>query len=500
MESPPTGFDPAKWWNPVSWDGTISIFNRLVTLTQSFQVVPDLCASPPQANASHTRYTFRLKQGVKFQHGREVTADDAKFSLERLVNPKTASEGSSLYTSLTIPGMEQMQNEKTNVLSGVKVIDKYTLEIELEEPDSVFLYVLCMPFASIVPRDVVEAKSETSWNLAPIGTGPFMMSDVNLNSGLTMTKNPNYSVGAAPYLDRVQWVIGVDPELSLLRIQNGQQDMMNETIPGAQYPSLKGDPRTSKLIVESLVSDCDYITLSLKHPAMKDLRVRKAIAMAVDKDRLLRTLGGLGAVGSGGIFSPRSPYFQPGLAYTYDPAQAKQLLDSAGYSNGFDVTFWSGNFSPFSNIAQTVPQDLAKVGIRVTPQLMPMSAWDAEVVKNPAGITDNEWPLPYPHGSYVMDGGFTKAALSEGCCNFSDWVSPSFDTLAAEAHRVFDPDQLVTMYKEMDRIVTREQALWVPMDYPADAFLVSEKVRNYTTLPNTPDPGTHFFADYWLET
>ena len=109
----------------------------------------------------------------------------------------------------------------------------------------------------------------------------------------------------------------------------------------------------------------------------------------------------------------------------------------------------------------------------------------------------NTWELPYPHGSYVMDGGFTEAALKGGCCNFSNWVSSDFEKLAKTAHESQDPAQVVQLYKEMDRIVVRDEALWVPMFYPKFATLISTRSHGYW-VPSTPQEQARFFADYWL--
>src|SRR5262249_32268399 len=150
------------------------------------------------------------------------------------------------------------------------------------------------------------------------------------------------------------------------------------------------------------------------------------------------------------------------------------------------VTFWGTNYTPWLEIGQTVQQDLATVGIRMKALAQPVNAWLAAIVKNPAGITENQWELPYPHGSYVMDGGFTRAALKSGCCNFSNFTNSKFDALAQEAHRATSTPQVVRLYKEMDRIVVKDEALWVPLFYPKYAELTSKRVRGVILSPSAP--------------
>jgi ABC-type transport system substrate-binding protein len=497
VSSPPSGFDPAKWWNGLSWDGTLVVFNRLLTLKDDGSLEPELLAQAPEVNPEGTLYTFTLRSGVQFHHGRELTADDVKYTLERLVAPATASEGGGLYTGLTIPGMEDILNESGNELTGISVVDPLTFTIELEQPDSVMLYLLGLPFASIVPRDVIEEAGD-GFNFAPVGTGPFTMTDVDPDAGLVLERFANYWNPDVPLLDRVEWTIGVDPELSLLRIQDGEQDMMSEPIPSASFPALQDAPDLTAQLFEGPFNNVNYITLSLDHEAMADLRVRQAIAHAVDKERFVRSIKGLGEVATGGLFSPLSPYFQDGLAYPFDPERAKALLAEAGYADGFDVTFWSGDFTPYKEMAETVTQDLEAIGIRMDTKILIREQWLAEIVKNPPGITNNEWELPYPHGSYVMDGAFTQAAIDAGCCNFSNYVSPDFDALVAQAHASTDPAEQVELYKQMDKIAIQDEALWVPLIYPKIAFLVSERAQGFS-ITAAPTASTHFFDRYWLQ-
>jgi ABC-type transport system substrate-binding protein len=498
VESPPSGFDPAKWWNSLSWAGTIPVFNRLIRVTDDGGVEPELVDALPEVNAEGTLYTFRLRPGVQFHHGRELTADDVKFSLERLVTPATGSEGGGLYTGLTIPGMEQLQDERANDLPGIKVVDDRTLTVELEQPDSVFLYLLGLPFAGIVPRDVVEDVSGEEFNFAPVGTGPYAMRDVQPSEGLVLERFADHWNQDVGFVDQVQWNIGVAPDLSILRIQDGEQDMMEEEVPAGSLAGVRDNPNLSAQFYEGTQNNILYITLSLKHDALKDLKVRQAIAHGVDRERLVRAYRGVGEPATGGLFSPLSPYFQEGLAYEFDQDMARQLLEEAGYGDGFDVPFWSGNFTPYKEIGETVTEDLKQLGINVDLNQMIREQWLAEVVKNPAGITNNQWELPYPHGSYVMDGAFTEAAIEAGCCNFSNYVSAEFDQLVAEAHRTSDEVELVELYKQMDTIAVKDEALWVPLVYPGLTMLVSERLKGYE-IPTSPAAQQKFFERYWIE-
>jgi ABC-type transport system substrate-binding protein len=494
----PSGFDPQIWWNATSWQGSVNVFDTLFVIKKDGTLAPELLESMPTVERDGTFYTFKLRPGVKFHHGRNLNASDVKYTLERLVAPATESQAATLYTGLTIPGMEAMLNERRNDLPGVKVVDDTTFTIELEEPDSVFLYLLSLNFLGIAPKDVIEEKGAKKFDFEPVGTGPFVMKDVDPSKSLVLERNPNYWKDDRPYVDRVEWRIGVEPDLSVLRIQNGEQDMMAEPIPQGSIDQLRNDPATADRLVTGVENNVYYITLSLKHDAMKDLRVRQAIGMAIDKERLVRTLKGLAQPATGGLFAPVSPYFQDGLAPAYDPERAKALLAEAGYENGFDVTFWTPDFTPRLELGQTAQQDLEAVGINVDLRQTTRDAYLAETAKLPAAIVTEQWPLGYPHGSAIMDSAFTTAAVEAGCCNYSNFQSKEFDDLATQAHRTSDEAERVDLYKQMDAMVVRDEALWVPIIYPERAEIVSSRLKGFS-IPPWITPEQKFFADYWVE-
>jgi ABC-type transport system substrate-binding protein len=344
---------------------------------------------------------------------------------------------------------------------------------------------------------VVEERGD-DFNWAPVGTGPMIMKDVVPDRGLTLERYPDYWKPGLPYLDSVVWEIGLDPELAILRIESGEQDMMYDAIPTATYDELRGDPNLSGQVVVGDEAQIFYLTLSMKHDALQNQPVREALAMAIDKERLVRVLKGLANPANGGLLGPYSPSYQDGLAYPYDPEGAKEALAAAGYPDGFDVTVWGQNTTPFAEMGQTVEQDLSALGLNVDLQLMESDAFYALSVENPDGILEFSWGLSYPHASYIMDSAFTEAALDAGCCNYSAWVNPEFDELAAEAHIASDEQEINDLYKQMDSMVVKDEVVWIPMLYGKRADFVSSRVRGFE-IPTSGDGSEKYFEKYWVE-
>jgi ABC-type transport system substrate-binding protein len=297
-------------------------------------------------------------------------------------------------------------------------------------------------------------------------------------------------------VDAVKITTGIDPALSILKIQRGQQDMMAEPIPKADFVRLHNDPKLKDQVKLAPTRDVNYLALNTKHPALKRLEVRQAIAMAVDKERLIRAIAGRGTIADGGLLGPFGPFYQKGLAYPHDPEKAKKLLAQAGFADGFKIDFWGRNYSPYLEIGQTIQQDLGQIGIKVEVHQPVLSAWIAQVVKYGPVILENNWEQPYPHGSVVMDSGFTKAAVKAGCCNLSSYTSPKLEKLARDGHRATKQADIVRIYKEMDRVVVRDLALWVPLFYPKRADFISSRVRGYTVPADIGDAKR--FANYSL--
>jgi ABC-type transport system substrate-binding protein len=167
LESNLDGFDPPKWATPTGGYTALAVFDTLIASTPSGALRPGLVASMPTLSRGGTLFTFKLRRGVKFHNGREVNSADVKFSIERLLNPKTAAGGAGYYGSLPIIGLDKLLGEKASTISGIKTPDASTVTIEMAAPDSALVPLLSLWFASIVPKDVVTALGDKKFNIAP---------------------------------------------------------------------------------------------------------------------------------------------------------------------------------------------------------------------------------------------------------------------------------------------------------------------------------------------
>ena len=149
-------------------------------------------------------------------------------------------------------------------------------------------------------------------------------------------------------------------------------------------------------------------------------------------------------------------------------------------------------------MGQAIQQNLSAIGIDVTFKPMTYDAFVSFTGNSPAGIIEFAWELAYPSGSYTSVSAFTQAAIKAGCCNYATFSSPRFDALAQAAHRATTADKVDSLYKQMDSIVTREEAVWVPIVYPSRADFISSRVRGFHGSPDEGEDQWKYFSRYSL--
>jgi dipeptide transport system substrate-binding protein len=284
----------------------------------------------------------------------------------------------------------------------------------------------------------------------------------------------------------------------MIRLQGGQDDMMYDPVPSGFVANVLTSKYTSDhQTVKTTQNNCYWLSLNLKDPALSNLNVRKAIAMAVNKPRILQAMHGLGTVATGTMFSPLSPYYDPGVAYSYDPAMAKNLVAGAKLPSGTTIKMWSSNRFPYESVAQVIQADLSAIGLNIDYIPMEYDAFVTLAGTLPAGMLLWAYELLYPHGAYIVDTSFTTAGISGGT-NYSSVKSQTLDRLATDGHRATEPAQIESIYRQIGKIVVRDQALWVPLIYPHRLDFVSARVRDFQGSASYGEDQERVFYKYAL--
>ena len=330
----------------------------------SFVIEGDLAESWQQPN--DTTYVFTLRKGVRFQakapvNGREVTAEDVRYTYERLLNEKGTN--TSMYRSI----------------AKIDAVDRHTVRFTLKEPFAWFLDMVASPMAgAIIARECVEKFGDLKKAEAVVGTGPWILESYKPNVSMTLVRNPNYFVAGLPYIDRVEMYVDEDNASRMAAFLGGKYDLGWE-FPGAinrtdwlQIKDRLRQTRPTLKIAEFASNVVNDISMRTDQKPFNDVRVRQAMCMAIDRKEIIDSvLEGVGVV-NGPLPAALSDWALPiaelgegAKNYAHNPGEAKRLLAAAGYPNGFPASlcFNSYGSTTLVDTVQLVIKHLKAVGI-----------------------------------------------------------------------------------------------------------------------------------------
>ncbi len=378
----PVGFDTlGRKKAPVYTQSVLAYtHNRLFKFGPKGDVIPDLAVSVAQPNA--TTYVVTLKKGVHFHakppvNGRELTSEDVKFTFERL---KTSPEERLFPT-----------------LKEVTTPDRYTVRFELSAPYPPFVANLAATTMFIYAKEAGKptpdgGRDYTSADTV-IGTGPFTLEEYREKQRLVFKKNPQYFEAGKPYLDGVEVYIIADPSAALAAVRTGKIDIMPVTtgagIPHSLVPEARAIPGVT-IIKQALFQTSENVIGRMDQKPWSDLRVRRAVSMAIDRDGLMKAMYPEGAEPISGPI-PSNSRFSVSLAklpdaapyYKYNPAAAKKLLADAGYPNGFKakLTTTVGYGPEYVSRTELLKDMLSKIGIETDIVVQEYPVWISKTYK-----------------------------------------------------------------------------------------------------------------------
>lgn len=456
--------DPAIGYDWQNWSMIKSLFDGLMDYEPGTTTLRPGLAESYEISDDGMTFTFHLRPGVKFHNGREMVAEDVKYSLDRVTNPATQSPGAGFFGA--IKGYDAVASGEADSLSGVTVVDPQTVEIKLSRPDATFLHVMALNFASVVPKEAVDAANG-DFGKNPVGTGAFRLGEWTIGQKLVFEKNADYWREGLPYLDTVTFEVGQEPIVALLRLQNGEVDVPGDGIPPAKFQEVMADPEQAARVVEGGQLQTGYITLNVTTPPLDQVEVRKAINMAINKDRITQLINGR-AVPATQPLPPSMPgYTEDYAGYEYSPEKAKQMLADAGLADGFETELYVMNTDPNPRIAQAIQQDLAAIGVNASIQ----SLAQANVIEAGGAGTapmiwsgGMAWIADFPDPSNFFGPILGCAGAEEGGWNWSKFCDESIDAEATAADSMVDPaaPERMKMWSDVYTKVM-EEAPWVPV-------------------------------------
>jgi ABC-type transport system substrate-binding protein len=426
-------------------------------------------------------YTIRLRPGVCFSNGRELTADDVVYSLERFLDPATASPEMGYFRG--IRGGDAFVNARlkeassTNSMNatterwiepkrveGLRALNPRTVQIQLDQPNLALTQILAAVFSGIVPREEV-ARWGNRFGSHPLGAGPFILKEWVRGVRLRLERNPHYFRQGEPYLDAIEVLVNVDWATQAMMVERGELDV-EFLITDPDFLRFRKHSKP-QLILESVKGTIPtYAALNCEMPPFTNRLVRMSINHAVNKNALVRKMLNR-AVPARGPLQMNVKGFNPDLPeYTYDPAKARTLLAEAGFPNGFQITLWAANSGVWRNIAQSVQHDLKAVGVvaNIKEVTWPTLNDNMQRRKNIAmGLTD--W------GASINDPKDTLDALLNGdnitdqaCLNWAFYSNIKVQNLFQTAAVETDPNRRIRQYQEIEQLIVQD-APWLFLCY-----------------------------------
>ncbi|MER6031417.1 ABC transporter substrate-binding protein [Streptomyces sp. NPDC001851] len=486
--------DPARNYVTSSEDVGRLVYRTLTTFAAApgqagGKIVPDLATDLGRPGNGARTWTFTLKAGVKYEDGRPITSKDIKYGVERTFEAELP-EGPP-YARMWLAGGAAYKGpakDKSGIAS-IETPDDRTIVFQLNRPVADFGSAVSLPMFAPVPAD---KDTGVAYDSRPFSSGPYKIAEFELKKELTLVRNTHWSPAtdsvrkALP--DRIVMDLNLDPAVIDQRLIAGvgqDADAVGfEPITAASVGPVMGDPALHRRLVIGGSINTRYLSINTKHKPLDDIRVRQAIAYALDKDALRTARGGPVA---GDIATTLLPPSTPGFAADDpypspgdkgDPAKAKALLAAAGHASGITLTLDAPATTTGKAQAEAVQASLARVGITVHINAIATSAFYSTVGNTSqehdlviAGWS-SDWPGASTYLPIVFDG---RQITAQGNNNYAQYDSAEVNARLDRIARMKDPAAAATAYGQLAKDIMRDVPV-VPFLWDKAPVLVGPNV------------------------
>ncbi|WP_448955243.1 ABC transporter substrate-binding protein [Labrys neptuniae] len=479
--------------------------------------VGDLAVEVPQPTDGGLTYTFKLRQGASWNAPsgpRQITSQDVKRGLKRLCNPHIQAATLTYFTALisglgefcngfakiepTAPAMKKYIEE--NDVKGIETPDAQTVVIKLKERAGDFIYMLSLPMPAPVPVEMLDYVPDSpDYRTHFIGSGPYAIGEYTPDTSLKLVRNPAWKADSDPlrkaYVDTIEITMGMQPDAIMQQLQSGDADLAYDiNVPTAILATLiaNGDQKLTAMSA----GNTNFLFINTvsdnNKGALKDLRVRQALAYAVDKAAISQQWGGMtvaepvGGIFGLGVLGHHKFELYPSPSAKGDPEKAKALLAAAGFPDGITLKMPYRNKDMEATTAATIQASMARAGIKL--ELTPVSPADyySKFMTNPINTKDGNWDIAPVGWTPDWVGGAARSVFQpqftfEGAhqtYNYTNYNNPKANATAAQAINATTPEETAKLWAQVDELVMADVPV-VPLIANKNPRYRSEAVRNF---------------------
>ncbi len=454
-----------------------NMFDCLVARDSKMNLVPQLAKSWEKVD--DLTWRFKLRRGVKFHNGDPFTAEDVKFSIERVIKPNMIGGRSSPRKGLIAP------------VSEVVVEDDHTVLIKTSKPWPILPVMLT--FIEIVPEKYIREKGDDYFAEHPVGTGPFRFVEWVKGERLVMRRFKGY-YGGSPQrppvgpakLDTLIFKPIPESASRIAALKAGECHII-QNLPPHMVSQIESDPETKVLSCEGTRSF--FLGMNCTRPPFNSLKVRQAVSHAINVDLIISSiLEGMAVRLSGPLVPVAFGYNDRLKPYRYDPDLARRLLEEAGYRDGFEVELDTD--SDLKEIAEAIASDLAKIDIRAKVRVWEWGVLKPQLQKHKRDLFLFSW------GNASLDpvGILIPVFKTGGRGNYMGYSNPKVDELLGKAETGMDMEKRRSYFREVQRLIYDDLPV-VPLYSPKEIYGVRRSVKNWTPTPD----GRMDMHDVYLE-
>jgi peptide/nickel transport system substrate-binding protein len=462
IENSPTNLDPRVGIDAQSERIGELIFDALVHRDEHFNLHPWLAESWDIPDP--LTYVFHLRHDVKFHDGRPLTSRDVKWTLDTIAQGKIRSTKSATF----------------KYVDHIDVPDDYTVVIHLKEPFAALLWNLSSGAIGIVPEGADE-----KFGSKPVGSGPFRFVRAEQDKDVIIERNDNYW-GAKAKVKRVQFAVVPDPTTRALELRKGSADIAP---PGSlnpdMYVALQKEPGIREIQQPGTV--LAYLAMNLRDPVLRDVRVRQAIAYAIDRDPLIQYLWRDQARPANSVLPPQHWAYDSNVpTYEHNPQKARELLDAAGYplKNGvrFHLTMKTSQEESTRLLAAVLQQQLREVGIALDIRSFEFATFFADVQKGAFQLYSLRW-IGGNQDPDIFEYVFESSSIPPKRANRGFYSNPQIDALLAQGRKEIDQKKRKQIYFEVQQILARDLP-YINLWYFDNVMAYRPRVKGLRLIPS----------------